>query len=276
MSLKDQLRHHGFSFKKSLGQNFIQDPKLLDRIVQQANLGPADTVIEIGTGAGTLTAALAQRAKQVISLEVDQRLQAFLDSQFAAAPSVHILFQDALKTDLDGLASAYGAETYKVVANLPYYITTPLMMHILEDQDHCQLAILMMQKEVADRITSPPGSKVYGAISVMVQYYAQAEKAFPVHRSAFTPAPEVDSMVLALTPRPYPTLADSPTFLRDLVRAAFGQRRKKIANALSSLHIEPDTIHAALESCGISPDLRAEKLGVDAFVCLANRLKEDA
>lgn len=276
MSLKDQLSSHGFSFKKSLGQNFIQDPHLLNRIVEGAHIGPEDTVIEIGTGAGTLTSALAQRAKQVLSLEVDRRLQSFLTDRFKDSPHVHILFQDALKTDLDALASSYGAQSYKVVANLPYYITTPLMMHILENQTACDLALLMVQKEVAERITSSPGSKTYGAITVMVQYYAQPQTLFHVGRKAFLPPPDVDSSVLSLTPRPYPHLASSEEFLRDVVRAAFGQRRKKLTNALSTLKRPSDRLTFALNHCGISPDVRGETLSVADFVCLANTLGEES
>lgn len=275
MSLKDQLQRHGFSFKKSLGQNFIQDPALLRRIVQGANVGPEDVVIEIGCGAGTLTEALAEEAKMVIGLEVDRRLEPLLLEKFASRPDVHLLFQDALKTNLDALAKDFNAESYKVVANLPYYITTPLMMHILENQKHCNLAVLMMQKEVADRITSEAGSKNYGAITVMVQYFADVEKLFQVGRGSFMPAPDVDSTVVSIKPRPFPVLAESPSALRKIVRAAFGQRRKKVRNALSSLKLSSDILDASLKACGVSPNVRGETLTISDYVCLANQMVKE-
>lgn len=273
MALKDTLRAHHFRFKKKLGQNFITDAALLNRIAKQANLNADDTVLEIGAGAGTLTQVLAQKAGTVLALEIDTHLEKILHAQLQAHENVHLIMGDALKTDLDALVSAHGGDRYKIVANLPYYITTPLIMHILEETSHCIEAVIMVQKEVAERLLAPPGSKTYGAITVMVRYYAAVEAMFQIPRTAFMPVPEVDSTVLRLRPYSTPSFpASDPKMLRTVVRAAFGQRRKTLRNALTATGLDRTALLDAMMHCGIDPGVRGETLSTEAFVCLSNAL----
>lgn len=273
MALKDTLHAHRFHFKKKFGQNFITDAGLLSRITKQANLSRDDVVLEIGAGAGTLTQSLAKAAGKVIALEIDPQLKNLLHQQLEPYDNVHLVMGDALKTDFDILVKSFGGEYYKIVANLPYYITTPLIMQILEQSPHCTEAIVMVQKEVAERLTAPPGNKTYGAISVMVQYYAEVQALFQIPRSAFTPVPDVDSTVLRLRRFDTPTYpAYDAVLLRSIVRAAFSQRRKTLRNALSTTGIDRTVLLQAMAHCDIDPGVRGETLAQKDFVCLSNAL----
>lgn len=269
--------HSDFHFKKKFGQNFISDPSILNRIAEGAQITPEDTVLEIGAGAGALTDALAQKAKQVITIEIDPSLETILKERFEPYDNVHLHMGDALKLDLDALAASYGVTSYKIVANLPYYITTPLIMHILEKSPACSQAVLMVQKEVGERLNAQAGNKNYGAITVMVQYYSKVELLFHVPRGAFHPTPNVDSSVLRLTSHPQASrFAVAPEDLRQVVRLAFGQRRKTLRNTLSPLALSPEERQAAFAKCGIDDSARGETLSLGDFVCLSKALFAEA
>ncbi len=273
MNLNERLKAHQFTFKKQFGQNFISDPHLLAKIADVCTWNPGDVVLEIGPGAGTLTHLLAERAEKLLAVEIDTRLQPVLEEHLADCDNVSLFFGDALKSDLDQLITDHCQHTgtYKLVANLPYYITTPLIMHALEDCTRIDDIVIMVQKEVAERLTAKPESKVYGAITVMVQYLCAVEYAFTVHRQAFTPAPDVDSAILHLLPyKEKPYQAKSDELMRQVVRAAFSQRRKTLRNSLSSLAVDKSIITAALEAAGIDGGRRAETLTIEEFVQLSD------
>lgn len=273
MNLNERLKKHHITLTKKYGQNFIGDPTLLTRIANVCDWQEGDRALEIGPGAGTLTRAIAEQAEEVLAIEIDQRLAPLLAESFEGLDNVHLVFGDALKTDLDALMTReLGWDgTYKLVANLPYYITTPLIMHVLEDTTRVSELVIMVQKEVGERLTAAPGSKAYGAVTVMVQYAATVRRAFDVGRHAFVPAPEVDSTILHLKPyetRPLQALDDG--LLRRVVKAAFSQRRKTLRNSLQSLGVSKETITSALADAGIEESRRAETLSVAEFVALAD------
>lgn len=277
MNLNDRLKHHHITLKKQFGQNFISDPALLDRIADVCDWQPGDVALEIGPGAGTLTRAIAARADKVLSIEIDQRLAPLLEETLADCDNAHLVFGDALKTDLDALMHQELGWTgrYKLVANLPYYITTPLIMHVLEDCANVDELVIMVQKEVGERLTARPGSKAYGAVTVMVQYAGTVERAFDVGRRAFTPAPDVDSTILHIVPyKERPLAAKDDALLRRVVKAAFSQRRKTLRNSLQSLGCDKARIAQALAACGIEDGRRAETLSVAEFVALADAFYE--
>ena len=277
MNLNDRLKHHHITLKKQFGQNFISDPALLDRIADVCDWQPGDVALEIGPGAGTLTRAIAARADKVLSIEIDQRLAPLLEETLADCDNAHLVFGDALKTDLDALMQQELGWTgrYKLVANLPYYITTPLIMHVLEDCANVDELVIMVQKEVGERLTARPGSRAYGAVTVMVQYAGTVERAFDVGRRAFTPAPDVDSTILHIVPyKERPLAAKDDALLRRVVKAAFSQRRKSLRNSLQSLGCDKARIAQALAACGIEDGRRAETLSVAEFVALADAFYE--
>ena len=277
MNLNDRLKHHHITLKKQFGQNFISDPALLDRIADVCDWQVGDVALEIGPGAGTLTRAIAARADKVLSIEIDQRLAPLLEETHADCSNAHLVFGDALKADLDALMQQELGWTgrYKLVANLPYYITTPLIMHVLEDCANVDELVIMVQKEVGERLTARPGSKAYGAVTVMVQYAGTVERAFDVGRRAFTPAPDVDSTILHIVPyKERPLAAKDDALLRRVVKAAFSQRRKTLRNSLQSLGCEKSRIAQALSACGIEDGRRAETLSVAEFVALADAFYE--
>ncbi|MFY9376800.1 MAG: 16S rRNA (adenine(1518)-N(6)/adenine(1519)-N(6))-dimethyltransferase RsmA [Peptococcia bacterium] len=267
------LREHGFRFKKKWGQNFISDRNILDRIVQAAEIQPGDGVIEIGPGAGTLTRALAEAGAQVVALEIDQTLLPILE-EFLSGLDVKVIEADVLKSDLAKIAAEQSLKRpYKIVANLPYYITTPIIMKILESDLDFERLVIMVQWEVAKRLTAQAGSKDYGAITLAIQYYTEGKILFKVPRQVFNPAPEVDSAVISLCKREQPPVdvADLQLMFK-LIKAAFGQRRKTVLNALSSggLGLEREQIAQRLELAGIDPKRRGETLTIDEFARLEN------
>lgn len=277
MKLNDQLKKHQFSFKKKFGQNFITDPSILAQIADTCSWHESAHVIEIGPGAGTLTQALAERAQKVLALEIDTGLAPILEENLSAYDNVQLLFTDALKADLDALAQEHfhSTQPYKLVANLPYYITTPLIMHALEDCHHIDEMAIMVQAEVADRLLANPGSKAFGAVTVMVQYLCEVHRAFDVNRRAFTPAPDVDSTVLYL--RPYqerPHQAKDHAMLRQVIRASFSQRRKTLRNALSAMGCSKELIAQALQLAHIEEARRAETLSIAEFVALSDAFSQ--
>lgn len=277
MNLNDRLKKHHITLQKKYGQNFIGDPALLERIATVCDWQPGDRALEIGPGAGTLTRAIAREAEEVLAVEIDRRLAPLLEETLADCANVHLVFTDALKADLDALMrDTLGWDgRYKLIANLPYYITTPLIMHVLEDSEKVNELVIMVQKEVGERLCAAPGSKAYGAVTVMVQYAATVARAFDVGRHAFVPAPEVDSTILHLIPyEKRPIQAQSDAVLRRVVKAAFSQRRKTLRNSLSSLGCDKALIKQALEAASIEDSRRAETLSVAEFVALADAFYE--
>lgn len=277
MNLNDRLKKHHITLQKKYGQNFIGDPALLERIATVCDWQPGDRALEIGPGAGTLTRAIAREAEEVLAVEIDRRLAPLLEETLADCANVHLVFTDALKADLDALMrDTLGWDgRYKLIANLPYYITTPLIMHVLEGSEKVSELVIMVQKEVGERLCAAPRSKAYGAVTVMVQYAATVARAFDVGRHAFVPAPEVDSTILHLIPyEKRPIQAQSDAVLRRVVKAAFSQRRKTLRNSLSSLGCDKALIKQALEAASIEDSRRAETLSVAEFVALADAFYE--
>jgi 16S rRNA (adenine1518-N6/adenine1519-N6)-dimethyltransferase len=253
---------------KGLGQNFLKDPHYLNRIADAAQIGPEDQVLEIGPGLGHLTAILAQRAQKVLAIEVDDRLISRLQKAFSSCRNFKLIHADALEFDYGSLEGRW-----KVVANLPYYISTPIVQRLIVRCDKFSSLTLMLQKEVAERIASPPGGKEYGYLSVLVQFYTVPRIEFKVPPGAFTPSPEVDSCVVTLTLRSQPAVmvSDEAFFIR-VIKAAFSQRRKTLRNSLKQLKAPKDRMDAVLSSTGIDLGRRAETLSVEEFGKLADLL----
>lgn len=273
------LREHGIRVKKRLGQNFLTDPKILTRIVTAADLSSADDVIEVGPGIGALTEFLAQSAHQVLALEIDEQLLPVLAETMAPYPNVQIEHADVLKADLPQLVAEHfdGQHALKVVANLPYYITTPILLHLLDADLPLTSLTVMMQKEVAERLDAKPSSKQYGSLSIAIQQRMTVELAFTVNRSAFVPAPNVDSAIVTLHRRSEPlvTVRDQAAFDK-LVRGAFAARRKTLWNNLQNLYgKQPETkekLTAALQVAHIEPGARAEQLSIPDFGRLSDAI----
>ena len=272
--IKDIRNRYGFRFSKSLGQNFLTDKSIIDEIIEGADIGPEDTVIEIGPGIGVITREAARMAKRVIAVERDKNLIPILDETLAGLDNVKIINEDILKLDTKKLVSGENPENVKIMGNLPYYITTPIIMKLLEEGVKAESITIMMQKEVADRIRALPGTKAYGALSVAVQYYCTAEKILDVPRSAFVPQPNVDSAVLRLFMRREKpaALTDEKLFFK-CVKAGFSQRRKTLLNSMQVLKgTERDLIRDSLEAAGIDPARRAETLTIEEFAKIANEV----
>ena len=276
---KEILNKYGFSFKKSLGQNFLIDPNILRNIVSHANLTENSGAIEVGPGIGALTEHLARGAKKVVSFEIDQRLLPVLEDTLSPYENVKIVHSDILKADVKSVIEEEmpGIEDIMVVANLPYYVTTPILMKLLNDRLPIRGFVVMMQKEVADRITAKPGTKEYGSLSIAIQYYCTAEVAMIVPKTVFMPQPNVDSAVIRLIRHDAPPVeVISEDFLFVVTRASFVQRRKTILNnlqaGLPNGKKEKEAILAALEAAGIEPTRRGETLSIQEFGTLADAL----
>ncbi|MHB8845932.1 MAG: 16S rRNA (adenine(1518)-N(6)/adenine(1519)-N(6))-dimethyltransferase RsmA [Nitrospirota bacterium] len=258
--------------KKSLGQNFLTDPHYLRKIVEAAQVSPADQVLEIGPGKGHLTRELAVRAGRLIVIELDDRLVPLLREDFGGTATIEIVHGDALLYDYGSLPG-----TWKVVANLPYYISTPIIQRLIAHRERFSTLTLMLQKEVAERVAADPGGKEYGYLSVRVQYFAVPRLEFTVPAGAFTPRPKVDSAVLTLVMREHPErpVADEDLFLR-VIKAAFSQRRKTLRNSLSQLGYPRELMDAIPAGTGIDLGRRAETLSVVEFGVLADFLGGNA
>lgn len=274
-NLKKIMSAHGIRPQHRLGQNFLTDARVLDAIVAGAGIGPDDLALEIGPGLGTLTQRLARAAGRVLCIELDRNLVEILrETVQAEHPNVEVVHGDAAQVDLHKLLSERMApgRRAKVAANLPYYITTPLVMRLLEEDLPLDQIVVMVQKEVADRMTSPPGSKEYGALSVAVQYYTEPRIVTKVSRGAFLPPPDVDSSVVGMRVRgSAPVDASRAGFFR-VVKAAFGQRRKTLSNALTGLGLEKVVVQDALHAAGIDANRRGETLSLEEFASLARIL----
>jgi len=274
------VRRKGLQPRKTRGQNFLVDANIVRNIVRASGLGPADMVVEIGPGLGALTQELAERAGMVIAVEIDRELLSSLKETLAGITNVKLVEADALKVNFDSLVARYATEdggrlpTYKVVANLPYYITTPLLMHLLLNRFNISEMILMVQAEVGYRMLAAPGNKEYGALSVVVQYFSQPTRLFKVPPTVFYPRPRVDSLVVKLTLRPYQQIKDLDEDLFFLVvRTAFNQRRKTLLNALAKLDLPKEILAQALQGAGIDPRWRGETLNIAQFAALTTALQ---
>lgn len=276
------LERHGFTFKKSFGQNFLTDTNILQKIVDTAEIDKKVNVIEIGPGIGALTEFLAESAVEVMAFEIDDRLVPILADTLRDFDNVTVVNQDILKVDL----AQYIAEfknpdlPIKVVANLPYYITTPILMHLIESGIPFSEFVVMMQKEVADRISAQPNTKAYGSLSIAVQYYMTAKVAFIVPRTVFVPAPNVDSAILKMVRRDQPAVAvQDEKFFFKVSKASFVHRRKTLWNNLTSCFGKSeetkDKLTAALERADLSPSVRGEALNLEEFARLADALKSE-
>ncbi len=267
------LQKNTLSLKKRFGQNFLIDRRVLERIVEAAELDKADTVLEIGPGIGTLTQALASEAGRVVAVEIDGALIPVLRETLAEYCNVEIVNEDILKYDISALAAESGA--LKVVANLPYYITTPIIMELLEKEYPVEIITVMIQKEVAERMAAGPGTKDYGALSLAVQYYSEPELIANVPPNCFIPRPNVSSVVIRLRIRKEPAVrtADRQQMF-SVIRAAFGQRRKTLKNSLANagLGFDKEHIAAALDALGLPEEVRGEALTLEQFAALTDEL----
>ena len=277
----DLVRKHGFKFTKSLGQNFLIDDNIVDKIVAGAGIGPEDKIIEVGPGIGTLTREMASRAQNLMAVEIDKNLIPILEDTLGDYDNVKIVNEDIIKADIRGLIDEnLSGGPVKLVANLPYYITTPIIMRFLEENINVTDIVVMVQKEVAERMNAQPGGKDFGALSVAVQYYCDTEIVAKVPRHLFVPQPNVDSIVIALRVRPERKYkVDDEGLYFKVVKAAFGQRRKTLLNSISSMgNLAKDQVKEALEEAGIDPKRRGETLSLDEFAILSNvignKLKE--
>lgn len=273
------LQKYDFVFQKKFGQNFLIDTHVLDKIVSAAEITKEDVVLEIGPGIGTLTQYLAYQAKEVIAVEIDKALIPILQDTLSAYDNVTILNEDILKVDINRLVEEKNqGRPIKVVANLPYYITTPIIMGLFESHVPVASITVMVQKEVADRMQVGPGTKDYGALSLAVQYYAEPYIVANVPQNCFMPRPKIGSAVIRLTRHKQPpvNVKDEKLMFR-LIRASFNQRRKTLANGLkndSSLNYTKETVERAIADCGFSPTIRGEALTLDEFARLANYLSD--
>ncbi|MBZ2132659.1 16S rRNA (adenine(1518)-N(6)/adenine(1519)-N(6))-dimethyltransferase RsmA [Streptococcus gordonii] len=276
------LERHGFTFKKSFGQNFLTDTNILQKIVDTAEIDKKVNVIEIGPGIGALTEFLAESAAEVMAFEIDDRLVPILADTLRDFDNVTVVNQDILKVDL----AQYIAEfknpdlPIKVVANLPYYITTPILMHLIESGIPFSEFVVMMQKEVADRISAQPNTKAYGSLSIAVQYYMTAKVAFIVPRTVFVPAPNVDSAILKMVRREQPAVeVQDEKFFFKVTKASFVHRRKTLWNNLTSYFGKSEEVKAKLENALAKADLaanvRGEALDLTAFARLSDALREE-
>ena len=278
---KAVLERHGFTFKKSFGQNFLTDTNILQKIVDTAEIDKNVNVIEIGPGIGALTEFLAENAAEVMAFEIDERLVPILEDTLRDHDNVKVINEDVLKADLQTRVKEFENPNLpiKVVANLPYYITTPILMHLIESKIPFEEFVVMMQKEVADRISAEPNTKAYGSLSIAVQYYMTAKVAFVVPRTVFVPAPNVDSAILKMTRRKQPLVEvkDEDFFFR-VSKASFLHRRKTLWNNLTSHFGKSEEVknklEQALENATIKPSIRGEALSISDFARLSDALRE--
>ncbi|HEY3425429.1 MAG TPA: 16S rRNA (adenine(1518)-N(6)/adenine(1519)-N(6))-dimethyltransferase RsmA [Negativicutes bacterium] len=262
------LKTFGIHMSKKLGQNFLVDEQVVAGIVAAANLKADDTVLEIGPGIGTLTQGLAETGARIVAVELDRRLIEVLGRTLSGYENIQLIQGDILRIDI---TREVAAEKYKVVANLPYYITTPIIMGLLEQRLPVELLVTMVQKEVAQRMVAKPGSKTYGALSVAVQYYTEPEIMFTVPPSSFIPSPAVESAVIRCTVRSEPpVIIQSEKIFFRVVKASFAQRRKTLSNSLKTAGLETEKVRSILNAAGIDGSRRGETLSLQEFADIAN------
>ena len=272
------LKKYNFSFQKRFGQNFLIDTHVLEKIVDEAGIDEDDCVLEIGPGIGTMTQYLCERAGRVIAVEIDKALIPILNDTLSSYSNVEIINEDILKVDITNLCNKYNnGRPIKVVANLPYYITTPIIMGLFESGCPLESITIMVQKEVADRMKCGPGSKDYGALSLAVQFYSNTEIVANVSPESFIPKPGVGSTVIRLTRYPKPPVeVDDEKYMFKLIRAAFNMRRKTMVNSLMSgnLGLTKEEILSAIDKLNLSPQVRGEALTLNEFAALSNILSK--
>ena len=275
-TIKDILHRHGFTFSKALGQNFLINPSVCPRMAELSGAGEGVGVIEIGPGIGVLTNELCQLADKVVAVELDKRLIPVLGETLTEYDNVKVINADVLELDLNKLIEEdFSGMEVVICANLPYYITSPVIMKLLEDKLPITAITVMVQKEAAQRICAPVGSRESGAVTVSVNYYAEPSLQFHVSAGSFMPAPKVDSAVIRLDVRKEPpVITDEEKFFK-VVKAAFSQRRKVISNSLSSgLKMSKDEINEVLAAANVPSNVRAEKLSLDDFAAIAGNLRD--
>ncbi len=271
------LQKYGFNFQKKFGQNFLIDTNVLDRIISAAEITKDDCVLEIGPGIGTMSQYLAETAREVVAVEIDKALIPILEDTLSAYDNVTVINEDILKVDINAIVQERnGGRPIKVVANLPYYITTPIIMGLFEQHVPLKSITIMVQKEVADRMQVGPGTKDYGALSLAVQYYAEPKIVANVPPNCFIPRPNVGSAVIRLTRYEEPPVkVDDEHKMFALIRASFNQRRKTLVNGLGNaagLSVTKEQVAEALEKMGLSPTIRGEALTLEQFASLSNLL----
>ena len=269
------LQKYGFNFQKKFGQNFLIDTRILEGIIDAARITKDDFVLEIGPGIGTMTQYLCESAREVVAVEIDKNLIPILEDTLSAYDNVEVINEDILKVDIKALAEEKNhGKPIKVVANLPYYITTPIIMGLFESHVPIDSITIMVQKEVADRMQEGPGSKEYGALSLAVQYYANPKIVLNVPPSCFMPQPKVGSAVIRLERHTNPPVeVENEQLMFRLIRASFNQRRKTLANGLNNfqgLHIDKETIQKCIEELGVPATIRGEALSLEQFAKLSN------
>ena len=276
---KEILNKYKFSFKKSLGQNFLIDTNILRKIVDSAEITEQSGIIEVGPGIGALTEQIAKKAEKVLAFEIDQRLLPILKETLAPYPHVSIKHQDVLKANIKEEIAAHFTEgqDIAVIANLPYYVTTPILLKLIEEDLPVRTIVVMIQKEVAERISAKPGTKSYGSLSIAVQYYTIAETLFTVPKTVFVPQPNVDSAILRLTMREEPAVhVEDESFFFQVVQASFKQRRKTILNNLSQAfpELEKQALQDLLVDSDIDPKRRGETLSMEEYALLSHSLQK--
>lgn len=274
---KEVVNKHNFKFSKSLGQNFLIDDNVIDRILEGARLSETDRIIEVGPGIGTLTREMGKVAENVVAIEIDKTLIPILKETLADLDNVEVVNEDILKVDVQGLINEkLNGGPVKLVANLPYYITTPIVMKFLEEDIPVTDIVVMVQKEVADRMNAKPSTKDYGALSVAVQYYCDTEIVAKAPRHMFVPQPNVDSIVIGLHVRDEKKyVVDNEEIFFKTVKASFGQRRKTLLNSLGGLgFLSKDQIREALQAANIDEKRRGETLSIDEFANLSNEINK--
>ncbi len=274
--IRNLLERHGFHFSKKLGQNFLINPSVCPRMAEACGIDSEGGVLEIGPGIGVLTRELARQAGQVVAIELDDRLPPVLAETLAGVDNVSFVWGDCMKLDLHALLrERFGDRPVAVCANLPYYITSPIIMMLLESRLPVKNITVMVQKEAAQRLCAAPGTREAGAVTLAVQYYAEAQTLFGVSRGSFLPAPNVDSAVIRLTIRKEPpcSVKDEALMFR-LIRAGFNQRRKTLLNSLTGAGFTKEALSAAFEAAAIPPTARAEQLTLTAFAAIADALTE--
>lgn len=275
MNLREEtefiLKKYGLRANKKLGQNFLINEEIIDQIIEKADVNKNDTIIEIGPGLGSLTAKLLENANKVIAIELDSNMSNILKERFCLYDNFELIEKDVLKVDLNEIVEKY--DSVKVVANLPYYITTPIIMKLLEERLKLKSITVMVQKEVGERFCAVPNSKEYGAITISINYYTKPEIIIDVPKDNFEPMPEVDSCVIKLDVRDVPPvdLKNEKEFF-NLIKAGFSQRRKTINNSLASMGISKEKIKNVLEKLSIDSKLRAENLTMEQFADISNNM----
>ena len=274
------IQKYDFDFQKKFGQNFLIDERVLEKIISAAEVNKDDFVLEIGPGIGTMTQYLAENAREVMAVEIDKNLIPILSDTLSAYDNVSILNADILKVDIAKIVEEKnGGKPVKVVANLPYYITTPIIMGLFESHVPIDSITVMVQKEVADRMQSGPGTKDYGALSLAVQYYAEPYVVANVPPNCFMPRPNVGSAVIRLTSHKKPVAVKNEKLMFDIIRASFNQRRKTLVNGIynvGGLNKSKEELAAVLESIGLAANVRGETLTLEQFAALSDALSKSA